>query len=232
LRLDSVQVPVAQLSLAFARSQICPQLWQFASVLSGVSQPSAPALPLQLPKLGLQPMLQVPALHAGVPLFPLHGWLQPPQCSRLVAMLVSQPLVRLPSQSPNVPLHAMPHTPPLQAGVPPLELQILPQAPQFEVSLETDFSQPFAALPSQLPQPSLQTMPHAPPVQVGVPLVVPGAAAGAAAEHVARAVPRNRYRASRRSPGRPCHSATLHDRPSRTATAARRPLRDSVPQSS
>ena len=43
-------------------------------------------------------MLQVPALHPGVPLVLEQTALQPPQLEVLVAVLTSQPLLRLLSQ--------------------------------------------------------------------------------------------------------------------------------------
>ena len=49
--------------------------------------------------------------------------------------------------------------------------QAPPQLPQCAVLVPRSTSQPFAALPSQLPQPESQLMPHRLPVQLAVPLV-------------------------------------------------------------
>ncbi len=46
-----------------------------------------------------------------------------------------------------------------------------PHDPQFDVSVASATSHPFAALPSQLAKPVLQTMPHVDPAQNGVPAV-------------------------------------------------------------
>ncbi len=98
MQLPSWQEPVAQLSLALGKSQVVPHAAQFASVLSGVSQPSVFGLLLQSPNPELHWMLQLPALHEGVPLLVLQGCPQPPQCCGLDCVLTSQPLLALPSQ--------------------------------------------------------------------------------------------------------------------------------------
>jgi hypothetical protein len=60
------------------------------------------------------------------------------------------------------------HAPPVQAGVPFAAAHALPQLPQLVVVVVL-VSQPFVALPSQLPQPALQVGTHALLVQVVVP---------------------------------------------------------------
>jgi hypothetical protein len=49
-------------------------------------------------------------------------------------------------------------------------VQALPQAPQLVALLVVLVSQPFDAVPSQLPQPTLHEIEQAPAVQEGVPL--------------------------------------------------------------
>ena len=49
--------------------------------------------------------------------------------------------------------------------------QTTPQAPQFFSSVRVPTSQPLASDPSQLPNPAVQVMPHAPAVQVATPFV-------------------------------------------------------------
>lgn len=56
-------------------------------------------------------------------------------------------------------------------AVPLFELQPLLQPPQWVVLMLRFASQPLARLPSQLPQPPVQTIPQLPPEQVAVPLV-------------------------------------------------------------
>ena len=65
----------------------------------------------------------------------------------------------------------MAHPPLEHSGVPLFVLQILEQVPQFAVSFLMFVSQPLVALPSQLPQPVSQAIPHPPEVQDGVPLL-------------------------------------------------------------
>ena len=62
----SVQMPVEQLSLAFARSHATPQLPQSLEVVSEVSQPLS-ALPSQLPQPLLQLGRQLPAAQEVLP---------------------------------------------------------------------------------------------------------------------------------------------------------------------
>ena len=93
-------------------------------------------------------MLHTPAVHVALPLFVLQGALQPPQCEMLVCVFASQPLFALPSQFPKPALQTMLHVPLPQLGVPFVELQALPQLPQWATVFKLT-SQPFPALPSQ-----------------------------------------------------------------------------------
>jgi hypothetical protein len=97
--------------------------------------------------------------------------LHAPQWLVLVRMFVSQPLAALPSQLPQPELQLMVHAPSVQPGVPLVPLHAVPHPPQCVVLVCVFVSQPLAVLPSQLPQPELQLMVHAPAVHPGVPLV-------------------------------------------------------------
>ena len=124
------------------------------SVLRSTSQPVA-ALPSQLPKFGLQVMLQVPPEQLAVPFVELQALGQAPQWLGSVERLASQPFVALPSQLPNPGLHSIPQVPALQLRVPFVELHALGQAPQCAGSFVKLTSQPLAGLPSQSANPGL-----------------------------------------------------------------------------
>jgi len=105
LQAPSAQVPVLQLSPAFARSHVAPHAPQFVVELSGVSQPLA-AFRSQLPKPALQvPSVQVPLPQLAVALARLQEMPQPPQFA-LVVVACSQPLLASLSQLPKFALHA------------------------------------------------------------------------------------------------------------------------------
>jgi hypothetical protein len=186
-----------------------PQEPQFASVLSGVSHPSA-AEPLQLPQPELHDATpQDPETHIPTAFGGLHAMPQPPQFAVDVCVLISQPFDDTPSQLPQPALqdvttqlpveqlsfafgrlHAVPQAPQLVSEVSavsqplpdmpsqlpyplsqapsvhvPLaqlsdalvKLHVEPHAPQF-ISVSSGVSQPFAASPSQLPQPALHAV--------------------------------------------------------------------------
>ena len=101
-------------------------------------------------------MLQVPALQLGVPLAELHAFGHEPQCSGSTRKSISQPFVAAPSQLPNPLAQLMPHTPAAQVALPFVELQTLPQEPQFAVSLEVCLSQPSSTEPACGPLQSLK----------------------------------------------------------------------------
>src|SRR5437660_4482184 len=106
--------------------------------------------------------MQLP-LHAPAPqvrvamLVPEQTSMQPPQLSALVAMLVSQPLAELLSQSakPGIAAQETPHTPLLQAAVPLTTVHLCPQLPQLLTSVPVGVSQPLANCWSQSPKPAL-----------------------------------------------------------------------------
>ena len=81
----------------------------------------------------------------------------PPQLDALVCVLVSQPFAVDPSQfaKPKLQL-AMPQTPAVQDGAAFVTAHALPHAPQLPTSAVVAVSQPFDAIPSQLPHPASQ----------------------------------------------------------------------------
>lgn len=121
---------------------------------------------LQLPKLALQLIEQEPSAQPGVPFALEQEVPQAPQLPTLVCVLTSQPLAATPSQLPNPGLQVPSvHDPDAHDSEALAKSQIAPQEPQL-VSVVRLVSQPFAALPSQFPNPGLQ-LPiwHAPPKQ-------------------------------------------------------------------
>jgi hypothetical protein len=95
---------------------------------------------------------------------------QEPQLAALVARVVSQPFVALPSQLPKPELHdPTEQTPEEQAAVAFGSEQPLPQAPQFPTLVCVLVSQPLDAMPSQSAHPATHVGTQAPAVQVVVP---------------------------------------------------------------
>jgi hypothetical protein len=128
-----------------------PQVPQFVVVLSDASQPLVPTAS-QLPNPALQAIEQAPRAQLGVPLLLLHVVPHAPQFAVLIWVLTSQPLLEVPSQLPNPALHVP------SAQVPDAhdsdafaKSHTAPQTPQLE-SVVRLVSQPFVALPSQLPK--------------------------------------------------------------------------------
>src|SRR5438045_3572886 len=100
-----VQAPAVQAAVALASTHAWPQVPQLASVaLRSVSQPLATLLS-QLPKPALQAIWQAPATQLAAPFAVEQALPQAPQLVTLVLVLVSQPLVTSPSQSPNPAVH-------------------------------------------------------------------------------------------------------------------------------
>ena len=95
---------------------------------------------------------------------------QAPQLSGSLAKLASQPsstlALQLPKPASQVTAHALAAQ--LEAALARAG-HALPHAPQFAAELRTSVSQPLAALPSQLPEPAVQVMVHAPAVHTGAP---------------------------------------------------------------
>jgi hypothetical protein len=90
-----------------------------------------------------------------------------------VLTAVSQPLRVLPSQLPQPLLHVGAQLPLAQLVLPCGLVQPAPQLPQCAAFVASVTSQPLAAFVSQFAYPELQPpTPHAPLVQLGVPLAV------------------------------------------------------------
>jgi hypothetical protein len=86
-----------------------------------------------------------------------------------VKALLSPISVQSSEQSPSAFAPAVQHSPDVHAGVPPPP-HTVEQLPQWAGSVFRFTSQPLLrALPSQLPKPELQAMPHTPEVQLAVP---------------------------------------------------------------
>lgn len=166
-----LHAPPLHAATPFVDPHTLPHTPQFERLLERlVSQPFETLLS-QLSKPWLQLMPQVLLLQLAVPFVELQALVQLPQRFTLLVRLVSQPLVKLPSQFEKPALHVIWQAPVTQAAAPLVVLQALLQVPQFEVVV-TLVSQPFVRFPSQFPKPALHTMLHTPAVQVALPLVV------------------------------------------------------------
>ena len=113
-----------------------------------------------------------PSAQLGVPFEALQAAAQAPQLCTSPPVNVSQPSPAPTLQLEKPLLHAMLQIPALQLGVPFAVLHAFGQEPQCSKLLPRVTSQPFAALPSQLPKPFAQLIPHTLAVQVAVPFVV------------------------------------------------------------
>jgi hypothetical protein len=104
-----------------------------------------------------------------------HAAPQRPQCETLVLVLVSQPFVRMPSQSPKPVEHVYEHTPAEHTGEALAAAgHVFMQRPQCTVLVLRLVSQPFAALPSQSPKPGLHESPQRPAAHEGAALAPEG----------------------------------------------------------
>ncbi len=152
--------------------QAAPQPPQWLTLLVVLtSQPSAPLL-LQSPKPPLHENPQAELLQNELALArPGHALAHAPQWLALLVVLVSQPLVALPSQLPKpAPHDATWHEPEAHVALPLLTLHVRPHIPQWLLLLSA-VSQPFAGIASQLPKPAVQLeRVHAPAVHAAAPL--------------------------------------------------------------
>lgn len=126
-------------------------------MLDGNSQPLA-ELPSQLeyPELHV-PIEHAPSEHEAEAFAYEQTFPQEPQFDVLVSVLVSQPFTALPSQLPKPPEQTGWQALAEQLVVPWTFVHAVPQAPQFAPLFVRFVSQPFCALPSQLPNPPLHT---------------------------------------------------------------------------
>jgi hypothetical protein len=147
-------VPLVVLQMGVAPEHARPHAPQFIAVLSDVSQPLA-MLPSQLAKSALHdPMRQAPPAHAAVPLAIAQALPHAPQLATSVAVSTHAPPQRVCPEG-----HPVPHAPPPQMGVAPLQRR--PHIPQW-VSLLSGVSQPLAAIMSQSPKPAWHAYWHCP----------------------------------------------------------------------
>ena len=162
------QVPPEQVAVAWARVQAVPHEPQSLVVSREVSQPLE-SVPSQSSHSESQVSIwQLPVLQVAVAWARLQEVLQAPQCCREFRR-VSQPLLSMPSQSPQ-PLSqvSMRQLPPSQVAEAWARVQAEPQEPQ-SVSVCRDVSQPLESVASQLAHRLLQdAMRQLPPVQVAV----------------------------------------------------------------
>ena len=141
---------------------------QLVVVLSGASHPFG-ARPSQFPKPVLQVKEQALPLHDDTAFAALQVVPHAPQLLTLVALSVSHPSAGFPLQSRNVPLQTGVHAPATQLVVPWVFVQVFRQPPQLLMFVLVFVSQPFAGLPSQLPNPVLHVGLQAPPEHTVVP---------------------------------------------------------------
>jgi hypothetical protein len=168
----STHTPEVQAEVAWFVLHAVAQLPQWVTSLFRFDSQPLARVPSQFPKPPLQVIPHTPAVQVAVPLTPLHAVVHVLQCVGSVLRLISQPFDALPSQLPYPALQLMPHTPPVQLGVPLLLLQVVPHPPQFVTLVFLLTSQPLSTLPSQLANPAAQVMPHTPPEHDAVPLVL------------------------------------------------------------
>jgi len=149
-----LHTPDAQAFVPCAFVQARPHAPQFVLVRSATSQPFD-TFASQLPKFVLQVMLHAPATHVAVPLLLLQALPHAPQLDALVWVFTSQPFDAAPSQFPNPDAHVPSvQVPLLHDSLAFARSHTLPHVPQ-SVSVARLASQPFAATPSQFPNPAL-----------------------------------------------------------------------------
>jgi hypothetical protein len=170
LQAPRTQAPAVQLAPAFANVQVVPHAPQLVTVaFRFVSQPFAP-LPSQSPQPALQLGTHAPVVQAVVPCAFAQAFPQDPQLATVLFRFVSQPSDARPLQLPKPTLQAPSvHTPAGHVSAAFARSHTAPQPPQ-SVSVAVLFSQPLAAMPSQLAKPALQTGTQLPDGQLVVPL--------------------------------------------------------------
>jgi hypothetical protein len=153
------QTPLLQVAVAFGSVHDVVHLPQCCtSIIRFDSQPSRTvALQSAWPAAQLL-MLHAPPAQAPVPLGGAHGLAQPPQFCRLVARSISQPSEATLLQSPKPDVHVTVQVPFPHEAAPFVELQMLPQVPQFEASLVRRASQPSEYLLLQSAKPVEQPL--------------------------------------------------------------------------
>jgi hypothetical protein len=132
-QLASEHAPAAHATVALAKVQAVAQVPQWVTVVRvSVSQPLS-AMPSQSPKPAMQVNPHAPAAQVVVALARVgQAFPHAPQCARLVAVSVSQPLAAIMSQlavAPGQPVTV--HRPATQSAVPLAAVQAIPQPPQW-----------------------------------------------------------------------------------------------------
>ena len=161
-----VQLPLVQLGVPFATKHAMPHPPQlFTSFVIVVSHPF-----IEFPSQSPRPPAHIDTPHvlllqAGVP--PAGGqlFMHMPQLFTLFVVLISQPLATFMSQLAKPTLHAIEHMPLMHDGVPLFVLQPAPQLPQLVALVFRFVSHPFAAIPSQSPNPALHMAIVQPPFE-------------------------------------------------------------------
>jgi len=152
---EGTHAPAVQGFVPFTTEHTVPHVPQFeVDVFKLASQPFL-TLVSQFPNPLLHTMEQVADEHDGVPFVPLHAAPQEPQFPVLVLRFASQPFEARLSQLAKPELQVGTQAPDVHAVVPLAFVQLLPQLPQFAVLVFVFVSQPFEAMPSQLPNPAL-----------------------------------------------------------------------------
>jgi hypothetical protein len=136
-------------------------------VAMSASQPSF-ALALQSPQPVVHAGTHTPPTQAVVPCAFEHFTLHPPQLFGSVAVRVSHPLLRLPSQFEYPPAQTGAHSPLAHEVVPCWLVHASPQAPQL-ATVVTSVSQPSDGLVLQSFQPLAQVGAHEPELQATLP---------------------------------------------------------------
>jgi hypothetical protein len=167
------QAPPEQTAVACISAQIIPQVPQLRASVANVASHPFIALPSQLPKPAVQAIWQAPPAQEATPFAVEQALPQPPQLRTSAAVLVSQPVEAIVSQSVNPALQAaMAQTPMRHWALACGRVQTLVHEPQLVTVTLVFVSQPFETSPSQLAKPGLQAMPQTPAWQLAVPLTL------------------------------------------------------------
>jgi hypothetical protein len=151
----NVHIPAAQPTVAPETASQGAQEPQCSGSARGSTSHPFAAFASQSRRPALQARVQAPLTHiAVVPVVAVHAALQAPQLARLVSRSVSQPFVRLASQSPRPASQVNPQLPPTPqvAVAPGAAVHVALHEPQVG-GLVRSASQPFAGSPSQSPRP-------------------------------------------------------------------------------
>jgi hypothetical protein len=162
--------PLVHVAVAFARTHAFPQDPQLATLVFVFVLQSSPMSQLANPGSQLA-TTHMPPTQPAIPFATVQTSPHPPQFIGLFVVLTSHPSDSTPLQSWKPGRHApIEHMPFVQVGVALGVTQTLPHLPQLAALVDVLTSQPSLRLPSQFAKPAAHSIPHAPPVQVGVEL--------------------------------------------------------------